>query len=68
MQFNLQVASLMADSLPPVLLEACVVVGASDDKLGEISQVSSDWSKSLTCISIKINIFSVIIPVFKSCP
>lgn len=30
----------MADSLPPVLLEACVVVGASEDKLGEICQVS----------------------------
>ncbi|XP_075905416.1 DENN domain-containing protein 3-like [Nelusetta ayraudi] len=28
----------MADSLPPVLLEACVVVGAPEDKLGEICQ------------------------------
>lgn len=30
---------VMADHLPPVLLEACVVVGASNDKLREISQV-----------------------------
>lgn len=40
MQSELAVASLMADSLPPVLLEACVVVGASEDKLAEICQVS----------------------------
>lgn len=31
--------SVMADHLPPVLLEACVVVGASDDKLREVYQV-----------------------------
>lgn len=31
--------SVMADHLPPVLLEACVVVGASDDKLKEVYQV-----------------------------
>lgn len=31
--------SVMVDCLPPVLLEACVVVGASDDKLREVYQV-----------------------------
>lgn len=31
--------SMMADHLPPVLLEACVVVGASSDKLREVYQV-----------------------------
>lgn len=31
--------SAMVDHLPPVLLEACVVVGASDDKLRDVYQV-----------------------------
>lgn len=55
--FKLEVASLMADSLPPVLLEACVVVGASEDKLGEICQVSSDWSSTtgLNTKSLAVN-------------
>lgn len=29
----------MAEHLPPVLLEACVVIGASGDKLREVYQV-----------------------------
>lgn len=31
----------MADCMPPLLLEACVVLGASEDKLACVHQVSS---------------------------
>lgn len=31
----------MADCMPPLLLEACVVLGASEDKLAGVCQVSS---------------------------
>lgn len=32
---------MMADCMPPLLLEACVVLGASEDKLAGVCQVSS---------------------------
>lgn len=31
----------MADCMPPLLLEACVVLGASEDKLARVHQVSA---------------------------
>lgn len=33
--------SVMADRVPPLLLEACVLLGASEDKLADIHQVSA---------------------------
>lgn len=33
--------SVMADCVPPLLLEACVLLGASEDKLADIHQVSA---------------------------
>lgn len=32
---------LMADCVPPLLLEACVLLGASEDKLADLHQVSA---------------------------
>lgn len=37
----------MADCVPPLLLEACVVLGASDDKLADVCQVSVLKDKEL---------------------
>lgn len=50
--------SMMGDHLPPVLLETCVVVGASSDKLNEVYKVCASkrtpahvW---LMCFKLKI--------------
>lgn len=45
--------SVMVDHLPPVLLEACVVVGASDDKLRDVYQVFA--FKCTLTQTIKVN-------------
>lgn len=37
----------MADCVPPLLLEACVLLGASEDKLADIHQVSALTDKEL---------------------
>lgn len=39
--------SVMADCVPPLLLEACVLLGASEDKLADIHQVSAPTDREL---------------------
>uniref|UniRef100_A0A3Q2WYP8 UDENN domain-containing protein n=1 Tax=Haplochromis burtoni TaxID=8153 RepID=A0A3Q2WYP8_HAPBU len=59
--------SEMADSLLPALLEACVVVGASSDKLQEICQVFTiNDDETLEHLLLEPEVLSVLAPPFVS--
>ncbi|XP_031609877.1 DENN domain-containing protein 3-like [Oreochromis aureus] len=55
----------MADSLPPALLEACVVVGASSDKLKEICQTINN-DGTVEHLLLEPEVLSVLAPPFVS--
>ncbi|KAE8288754.1 DENN domain-containing protein 3 [Larimichthys crocea] len=57
----------MADHLPPVLLEACVVVGASNDKLREISQAINN-NGTPKHLLLEPEVLHVLAPPFVSKP
>ncbi|TKS82005.1 DENN domain-containing protein 3 [Collichthys lucidus] len=57
----------MADHLPPVLLEACVVVGASNDKLQEISQAINN-NGTPKHLLLEPEVLHVLAPPFVSKP
>ncbi|XP_070691895.1 DENN domain-containing protein 3-like [Pempheris klunzingeri] len=57
----------MADHLPPVLLEACVVVGASSDKLREVSQTFNN-NGTTEHLLLEPEVLHVLAPPFISRP
>ncbi|CAJ1062158.1 DENN domain-containing protein 3-like isoform X1 [Xyrichtys novacula] len=57
----------MANHLPPVLLEACVVVGASSDKLRELCQLINNHS-SPEHLVLEPEVLRVLVPPFVSRP
>uniref|UniRef100_A0A3P8RL49 DENN domain containing 3 n=1 Tax=Amphiprion percula TaxID=161767 RepID=A0A3P8RL49_AMPPE len=58
--------SAMADYLPAALLEACVVVGASSDKLQEVYQVLYNGTPELPLLEPEV--LHVLVPPFVSRP
>ncbi|XP_038567498.1 DENN domain-containing protein 3-like isoform X2 [Micropterus salmoides] len=59
--------SMMADHLPPVLLEACVVVGASSDKLREVYQAMNN-TETPEHLLLEPEVLHVLVPPFVSRP
>ncbi|XP_068592185.1 DENN domain-containing protein 3-like isoform X3 [Cebidichthys violaceus] len=57
----------MADHLPPVLLEACVVLGASSDKLSEVYQAINN-NGSTEHLLLEPEVLHVLAPPFVSRP
>uniref|UniRef100_UPI003AAD2776 DENN domain-containing protein 3-like n=1 Tax=Centroberyx gerrardi TaxID=166262 RepID=UPI003AAD2776 len=56
----------MADHLPPALLEACVVVGASSDKLREVYQQATNSSGTPELPLLEPEVLHVLVPPFVS--
>ncbi|XP_054477043.1 DENN domain-containing protein 3-like isoform X1 [Anoplopoma fimbria] len=57
----------MADHMPPVLLEACVVLGASSDKLREVSQAINN-NGTPEHLLLEPEVLHVLVPLFVSRP
>ncbi|XP_034553875.1 DENN domain-containing protein 3-like isoform X2 [Notolabrus celidotus] len=58
---------MMADHLPPVLLEACVVIGASSDKLRDVYQTINNHGNS-EHLTLEPEVLHVLVPPFVSRP
>ncbi|XP_029695039.1 DENN domain-containing protein 3-like isoform X1 [Takifugu rubripes] len=62
------VRSVMADRVPPLLLEACVLLGASEDKLADIHQAQFNSDGSQERPLLEPEVLHVLAPPFFSGP
>ncbi|TNN02541.1 hypothetical protein fugu_010028 [Takifugu bimaculatus] len=60
--------SVMADRVPPLLLEACVLLGASEDKLADIHQAQFNSDGSQERPLLEPEVLHVLTPPFFSGP